>query len=96
MFICPVPKSTIKPGQNRIFHREVVLKVDSKRIIVSHSRVFEDEKPEAKEAAAEKRAKKSSKKEQAETSTQSNVEKTTLGDIEELAALKEKLSGDNK
>ncbi|HML65904.1 MULTISPECIES: 30S ribosomal protein S1 [Dysgonomonas] len=69
---------------------------DSKRIIVSHSRVFEDEKPEAKEAAAEKRAKKSSKKEQAETSTQSNVEKTTLGDIEELAALKEKLSGDNK
>ena len=69
---------------------------DSKRIIVSHSRVFEDEKPEAKEAAAEKRAKKSSKKEQGETSTQSNVEKTTLGDIEELAALKEKLSGDNK
>lgn len=69
---------------------------DSKRIIVSHSRVFEDEKPEAKEAAAEKRAKKSSKKEQAETSIQSNVEKTTLGDIEELAALKEKLSGDNK
>ena len=69
---------------------------DSKRIIVSHSRVFEDEKPEAKEAAAEKRAKKSSKKEQAETSTQSNVEKTTLGDIEELAALKEKLSRENK
>jgi small subunit ribosomal protein S1 len=71
---------------------------DSKRIIVSHSRVFEDEKPEAKEAAAEKKARRSSKKEQAEVLPQSNVERTTLGDIEELAALKEKLSGgeDNK
>lgn len=49
-----------------------------------------------KKLLLKKRAKKSSKKEQAETSTQSNVEKTTLGDIEELAALKEKLSGDNK
>ncbi|MBK5721151.1 30S ribosomal protein S1 [Dysgonomonas sp. Marseille-P4677] len=67
---------------------------DSKRIIVSHSRVFEDEKPEAKEAAADKKAKKTAKKEKEDTVVQSsNVEKTTLGDIEELAALKEKLSG---
>ncbi|NDV94718.1 30S ribosomal protein S1 [Dysgonomonas sp. 521] len=70
---------------------------DSKRIIVSHSRTFEDERPEAKEAAAEKKAKRSAKKEQSDAPIQSsNVEKTTLGDIEELAALKEKLSGDNK
>jgi small subunit ribosomal protein S1 len=71
---------------------------DSKRIIVSHSRVFEDEKPEAKEAAAEKKARKTAKKEKDETITQpssNNMEKTTLGDIEELAALKEKLSGGN-
>ncbi len=68
---------------------------DSKRIIVSHSRVFEDEKPENKEAAAEKKAKRttSKKKDDATIATSSNVEKTTLGDIEELAALKEKLSG---
>ncbi|NDV77542.1 30S ribosomal protein S1 [Dysgonomonas sp. 511] len=66
---------------------------DSKRIIVSHSRVFEDEKPEAKEAAAEKKAKRAAKKEKEEALPQSNMEKTTLGDIEELAALKEKLSG---
>ncbi len=67
---------------------------DSKRIIVSHSRTFEDEKTEAKEAS-EKKTKKSSKKSSDEL-PQSNVEKTTLGDIEELAALKEKLSGDAK
>ncbi|MDU1889692.1 MAG: 30S ribosomal protein S1 [Dysgonomonas sp.] len=66
---------------------------DSKRIIVSHSRVFEDEKPEAKEAAAEKKARKAAKKEAAAAQSNNNVEKTTLGDIEELAALKEKLSG---
>ncbi|NDV68037.1 30S ribosomal protein S1 [Dysgonomonas sp. 25] len=64
---------------------------DSKRIIVSHSRTFEDEKPEAKEAA-EKKPRKSTKK-ASEELPQQNVEKTTLGDIEELAALKEKLSG---
>jgi len=66
---------------------------DSKRIIVSHSRVFEDEKPEAKEAAAERKAKRAPKKEKDEAPIQSSMEKTTLGDIEELAALKEKLSG---
>jgi len=64
---------------------------DSKRIIVSHSRVFEDEKPGE---AGEKRSKRAAKKEKEDTVIQSsNVEKTTLGDIEELAALKEKLSG---
>ena len=66
---------------------------DSKRIIVSHSRIFEDEKPEAKDAAEKRSSRKSTKKDEVTTSTTSNVEKTTLGDIEELAALKEKLSG---
>ena len=59
---------------------------------MSHSRVFEDEQKSAKkEAAAEKKAKHSKKEESNVVSTQ--VEKTTLGDIEELAALKEKLAG---
>ena len=66
---------------------------DAKRIILSHSRVFEDEqKVTKKEAAAEKRAKHNSKKEENNNVT-TQLEKTTLGDIEELAALKEKLSG---
>lgn len=65
---------------------------DAKRIILSHSRVFEDEQKNAKrEAAAEKRAKHNKKEDNNVMSTP--LEKTTLGDIEELAALKEKLSG---
>ena len=60
----------------------------AKKIIVSHSRVYEDEK-KAAEAPVKKSEsgapKKSSRK------TKSNVEKTTLGDISQLAALKEEM-----
>jgi small subunit ribosomal protein S1 len=64
---------------------------DSKRIILSHSRIFEDEaKAEKAEARKAKRAPR--KAEEAPAAT-TNVEKTTLGDIEALAALKEKLAG---
>lgn len=48
-----------------------------------------------KENAAKKAAKKSSTKAE-EPVMNSNVEKTTLGDIEELAALKEKLDAAKK
>ena len=62
---------------------------EAKRIILSHSRIFEDEaKAEVKKAA--KKAAKVEKAEEAAPATA--IEKTTLGDIEELAALKEKLS----
>ncbi|MBR5324306.1 MAG: 30S ribosomal protein S1 [Muribaculaceae bacterium] len=65
---------------------------EAKRIILSHSRIFEDEAK--KEAAA---AKKAAKKEAAETAAaMPTVEKSTLGDIEELAALKEKLDASKK
>ena len=64
---------------------------DSKRIILSHSRIFEDEakaeKAEAKKAAAKRAPKKAE-----EAVAAPSIEKTTLGDLEELAALKEKLS----
>ena len=66
---------------------------DSKRIILSHSRIFEEagtaERPEARKA---KRAASRPAREEAPMLT-TPVEKTTLGDIEALAALKEKLSG---
>ncbi len=64
---------------------------DSKRIILSHSRIFEDEaKAEKAEARKAKRAPRKAEEAPALTTP---VEKTTLGDIEALAALKEKLSG---
>lgn len=66
---------------------------DSKRIILSHSRTFEEaskaEKTESRKPG--KRADRPRKEEAPLLNTP--VEKTTLGDIEALAALKEKLSG---
>ncbi len=63
---------------------------DSKRIILSHSRIFEDE---AKAERNESRKAKRATKRQEETPVISTpIEKTTLGDLEALAALKEKLS----
>ncbi len=60
----------------------------AKRIIVSHSRVFEDaqkSEEKAKRSAEEKSTKKAVKQ------VKEKLEKTTLGDITELAALKEQM-----
>ena len=59
---------------------------DAKRIILSHSRIFEDE-----QKAEVRKAKKVSKPQAEEPAVTSNLEKTTLGDISSLAALKAKL-----
>ena len=68
---------------------------EAKRIILSHSRIFEDvakaaERAEKKAAAA---AKKSAKKEEAAPAIENKAAATTLGDIDALAALKEQLEG---
>ena len=65
---------------------------DNRRIILSHSRIFEDEaKAEKKEATKAKRAaRKQAQAEEAQAAP--SVEKTTFGDLEALAALKEQLS----
>ncbi len=61
---------------------------DAKRIILSHSRIFEDEqKAEARKA----RATKAQAPKPAEETPATSVERTTLGDISALAALKEKM-----
>ncbi len=65
----------------------------SKRIILSHSRVFEDEKKAAddsEKATQAKTTKKGVKK------LKDNLEKTTLGDISSLQALKDKMEKDEK
>ena len=64
---------------------------DAKRIIVSHSRIFEDA-AKAEEKAEKKASKKSSKREETPM-IQNQAASTTLGDIDALAALKEQLEG---
>lgn len=65
----------------------------AKRIILSHSRVYEDVKKTedtAKKKTATKQAPKSVKP------VKDNIEKTTLGDISELAALRTQMEENEK
>ena len=63
---------------------------DAKRIILSHSRIFEDEQ-KAEARKAKKATAKAAPAEEQPVAQSSNVEKTTLGDIDALAELKQKL-----
>ena len=64
---------------------------EMQRIIVSHSRIHEDaERAERRQAATEERNQQE-RDAAAVAATQQNVERATLGDLDELAALKERL-----
>jgi small subunit ribosomal protein S1 len=88
------PKHLVKENgmmakvEEKLMFKVIEFNKSAKKIIVSHSRVFEDEK-RAVEVPVQKTetetAKKSTRK------AKSNPEKTTLGDISELAALKEEM-----
>ena len=94
---------TTAQAEEKIAFKVIEFNKDAKRIILSHSRIHEDEskgeskgeaKGEAKSTAAPKKAagaKKATKKEESEPTTSTKMEKTTLGDLESLVALKEKL-----
>ncbi len=66
---------------------------DAKRIILSHSRIFED--AAKAEERAEKKARRAAKKEE-QPMIQNQAASTTLGDIDVLAALKEQMDAENK
>ena len=85
--------SQAKAGETLQF-KVIEFNKETKRIILSHSRIFEDAQKAAEVTEAPKKAaKKSAKKEEAAAPS---VEKTTLGDIESLAALKESLEAAEK
>ncbi|MDY6121687.1 MAG: 30S ribosomal protein S1 [Porphyromonas sp.] len=94
------PKHLVKEdGSQAALHEKLAFKViefnkDSKRIIVSHSRVFEDDQRAARREAAGERRANAQKEEATIAANAASVEKATLGDLGELAALKEKLNND--
>ncbi|NLX72731.1 MAG: 30S ribosomal protein S1 [Bacteroidales bacterium] len=68
----------------------------AKRIILSHSRIFEDEKKGEEQAAKTEQAKAAASTKKSVKKLKDNLEKTTLGDISELAALKDQMEADEK
>jgi small subunit ribosomal protein S1 len=84
--------SSVKQDEKLDF-KVIEFNKSAKRIIVSHSRIFEDVK-RAEEGEKRKTEKSSTKR--AMKSVSDNIEKTTLGDISELAALKSQMEKDEK
>lgn len=66
---------------------------DQKRILVSHSRLVEEVKAEEKAVETAKKKKESDSTRSAVKKVKDSVEKSTLGDIEALSALKSSLEG---
>ncbi len=77
--------SQAKQGETLNF-KVIEFNKDAKRVILSHSRIFEDE-----QKAEVRKAKKAAKPQAEEPAVANNLEKTTLGDISSLAELKAKL-----
>ncbi len=77
--------------EEKLAFKVIEFNKEAKRIILSHSRIFEDEqKTKRQEAAAEARANQANNN---ANFTQTAVEKSTLGDLDVLAELREKLEG---
>ena len=81
--------SQAKAGETLDF-KVIEFNKDSRRIILSHSRINEDDSKAERKAERKARATRAPRAE-AETVSLPAPEKTTLGDLEALAALKEKL-----
>jgi small subunit ribosomal protein S1 len=69
---------------------------NEKRIVLSHSRIWEQTKVDEKEAAKKEQRVESEKTKKAVKNIQSKVEKATLGDLGALAEIKAKLKEEEK
>jgi len=69
---------------------------NEKRIVLSHARIWEQQKAEEKEVAKKEQRAEADSTRKAVKNIQSKVEKTTLGDLGALAELKEKLKAGEK
>ena len=69
---------------------------ENRRIVVSHTRLFDERVQEAKKAESSEREKEATNTAKAVKKLKDNQEKSTLGDIEALASLKNSLSASEK
>lgn len=76
----------------------VIIEFDrnDKRIVVSHTRIWEQEKADEKETLKKEAKADAENTKKAVKNVQSKVEKSTLGDIDALAALKDKMKKDEE
>ena len=69
---------------------------ENKRLVISHSRIWEDKKSEARIEEFNARKKEAKAATSAVKKVKDSVEKSTLGDLDVLAQLKQQMEGDEK
>lgn len=87
--------STLREGDEVKF-KVIEFNKESRRLVVSHTQIHRDLKDEEKKADAESRKKESAEAKKGMKTLQSKVEKSTLGDLEALSQLKEKMDKDGE
>ena len=69
---------------------------DNKRVVISHSRIWEDQRAEARMEDFNNRKKEAKAASTAVKKVKESVEKSTLGDLDVLAQLKQQLEGEER
>ncbi len=87
--------TTIK-GDETIDFKVIEFSKENKKIILSHTRLFEDEQKSAKDKATEKASAENKSAKRAMKKVNEKVEKTTFGDLDVLANLKSEIEKEEK
>ena len=87
--------TTIKIDETADF-KVIEFSKENKKIIVSHSKIFQDKKAKEKSKTIEAKKEADKKVKKNVNKIKNNIEKTTLGDIDALANLKSKMDKDKK
>ena len=87
---------TVAKEHDTLDFKVIEFNKENRRIVVSHTRIFDEKAQEAKKAESGEREKEAGTTAKAVKKIKDNQEKSTLGDIASLAALKTSLEGSEK
>ena len=87
--------SSLKVDDNTEF-KIIEFNKENKRLVISHSRIWEDAKEEVRKEESNARKKDAKAANSAVKKVKDSVEKSTLGDLDVLAQLKEQMEGGDK
>ncbi|MDQ1152051.1 MULTISPECIES: 30S ribosomal protein S1 [Sphingobacterium] len=96
---CPSKHSVKEDGSSLKVDEVTSFKIiefnkENKRLVISHSRIWEEEKEEARKEESSNRKKDAKAESSAVKKVKDSVEKSTLGDLDVLAQLKEQMEND--
>jgi len=82
---------TTAKAEEKLDFKVIEFNKSNKKIVLSHSRIADDQKKEAEVKENKEKAAEAESTQKAVKKIKANIEKTTLGDISELAALKDEM-----